>query len=266
MPEIPDQSEQNQPLGNHPNQRVHTEPSPNEEINSPQRLAQVVLNTLELTFDNSLLHIDRERINDLMKKPTQNWSSIFDITTNAVENAKLLGPQIATMDYALFLVSRYNETLPLAQAGNPPRAIIDRRGIVELLEKHNQEADAEIDPNKRKDPKYQKERQKKLEDEIYKDPIRRLAFLISKFQQDTLSQNLSIARNYHQLFSRTHPPSQDIMEGFMIGIVDAEINAIYGRKVLQQYTEGKLPDETTIRSVVTSGTAGIAKYLQTTAA
>lgn len=247
-----------------------------EQITDPKRLSEIVLNTLDVTFDYKLLHLDERFISRLLEDdPSKHWSSIFNLLSRTIENAGRLQPQIRTIDQALSLVENFNVPLPVSTAGEPPRTIVDRRGVEELLKRRNVESEAKRskDEAEQKDwslgkrGEYQAEQEKSHQEDIYKDPVRRLARLIRKFQQDGVVHGLTKAMGFGELLTlrgKTHyKPDLKPLIGMVIeGMRDAEECAVYGKNVLRQYTEGRLPDENIVRDVIGGGTKAIPLYLE----
>lgn len=237
------------PINPQEERRVQPEYHQIEKITDPKRLAEVVLNTFDLTFNSNLLKIDTRFVNRLMTEdPERHWSSISNLLGRAVKNASSLQPQILTLNKALYLVENYDGPLPVSATGNPPRTIVDRRGVDELFEK-------------------EKDKDRPSIDEVYADPIRRLAHFIAKLHQDTIVQNLTLAIGYGEILgSRAKkgykPSSKVTIDRIVLGMQRAQEYDLYNRRVLQEYTQGNIPNEDTIKSAIALGSKGIADYVK----
>lgn len=251
--------------------RTHPEIHETETVTDPRRLAQIVLDTLDLTFNYAALHIDEDRINGLMADPQKNWGDIATLIGRATKDATELEPQITVMDQALKNLAEDQEPLPISLAGSPPRTIVDRRVVEELTKARV----AEIEKKRRKEQRrqvnwtpqqrtdYNNTQRSSLLEAIQADEIRRLAQLISIMQQDTVRQYLTPVRGWGEIIGNSeYDPGLE----FMVGRVATGMNQTHkyiqlGRAALQQFTQGNLPDEPTVRDVVTGGTQRVSAYL-----
>ncbi len=251
-----------------PEKRLQPEGHLQEEITKPERLAEIVLNTLQ-TVDYSLLDINSNNLGNLMQNRSQNWTEIAKIARDAAKCATLFEPQIMTISQGLDLVEYHNDPLPVAiiTVGNPPKTktIIDRRSVGQLTKKRAEEE--RIRPDIVEEVWNGKDSKAKLDEAVYSNPVRSLARMINKFLLDTLAHRSLKVRNYFEILemvgvSEYQEEFDPLIEELIKAMADIRKYASCTLNAVEEYSKGNIPDNDTIRKT-TSGTNQITNYLET---
>lgn len=265
-----------------PNERrTHPDIHEREVITDPRRLAEIVFNTVDLTFEFGHLQIDEEKVREWIKNPAENWDRLVGLMAPAYVNAASATEEIAAMDRTLrLLVDNPGEGLPVSLAGDPPRTIVDRRGIQELLAQKRKENDALEDKKMKERAKWTDEQiaaQSKIDAEqvrtkeasVATDPVRSLARMIIRIQEDGIKPLISLFTGYaeyivepdkHKIEPGYNPETAPFMGLATSGLLRAERYVQAERTALHTFSQGNLPTEAEITEA-SQGSKAVAAYL-----
>ncbi len=242
-----------------PNKDPNPPTQETEVIPTPQRLAEVVLNTINRTFDPKLLQFDGEKIGPLLTDPQANWPEIRQAIASVAINAASANSQIDAMNKSLrVLIDDPDRRLPVAKVGK--ETIIDRRGIEQILKQKQAERLAleerrnaeRKDWNIRrktiqaeKDRALARKQDDKKEAQILSDEVLRTARVITRIQEDGITPFLTTVIGYSEILPTEYQPKSEQMVGLIkTGLENSQRYQDLEKAALRNFSQGiNLPDQ-----------------------